>query len=127
MNEDNRTLGDLIPLDQVLVTAEESDTVAKVADIMWKGDGKTDYSQIPLKASDGSTKQVVTWRSIAIGLIYKADTDPVSDFADDVVPLSKATPVEEATKTIADFGYALVMDRDALVGIVTYTDLLAGK
>ena len=127
MSEDNRTLGDLISADQHLVTAEERDAVAKVADIMWKGDGKTDYSQIPLKASDGSTKQVVTWRSIAVGLIYKADTDPVSDFAEDVVPLSKATPVVEATKTIADFGYVLVMDGEELIGIVTYTDLMMGK
>ncbi len=122
MSEEKRTLGDLIPAGQHLVTAEESDTVAEVADLMWKGD----YSQIPLKASDGSTKYVVTWKSIAVGFIFKADAEAVNDFSEDAIPLSKGTPLREATKTIANCGYVLVMDGDDLTGIVTYTDLLAG-
>ena len=127
MSEDNRTLGDLIPAGQCLVTAAESNTLVEVADLMWKGDGKDDYSQIPLKAPDGSINQVVTWRSIAVGFIYKADKDAVSDFSEDAKPFSKDTPAVEATKTIANSGYVLVMDGEELAGIVTYTDLLADK
>ena len=122
MSEDNRTIGDLIPEGQHLVTAEESDTVAEVAGLMWEGD----YSQIPLKAPDGSTKYVVTWKSIAVGFIFKADAEAVNDFSEEASPLPKDMPVGEATKIIANRGYVLVADGEKLVGIVTYTDLLAG-
>ena len=123
MREDNRTLGDLIPADQDLVTAKESDTVAEVADLMWKGD----YSQIPLEAPDGSTKYVVTWKSIARGFIFKADAEAVNDFSEEASPLPKDMPVGEATKIIANLGYVLVAEGEELVGIVTYTDVMMGK
>ena len=69
MSEDNRTLGDLIPADQRLVTAEESDTVAKVAERMRDGDDEGDYSQTPLKNHAGLVRYIATWKSIALGLI----------------------------------------------------------
>ena len=123
MNEGNRTLGDI--MNPNLVTAMEDDTVATVADLMWRGDGKADYSQIPLKNSQGATKYVATWKSIAVGFIYKKDEEAV--FEEEAHIFQKDSPVEEATEAIANSGYVLVMDGEELVGIVTYTDLLMSK
>ena len=126
MSEDNRTLGDLIPADQRLVTAEESDTVARVAKRMRDGNDEGDYSQTPLKNHAGLVRRVATWKSIALGLIDQKESQAIVDYSEMAHQYDKDTPVDEIVETVASFGYVLVMDGEDLVGIVTYTDLLAG-
>ena len=127
MSEDNRTLGDLIPADQLLVTAEESDTVARVAKRMRDGNDEGDYSQTPLKNHAGVVRYVATWKTIALGLIDKNESQAVVDYSEMAHQSDKDTPVDEVVETVANFGYVLVMDGEELVGIVTYTDVMMGK
>ena len=127
MSEDNRTLGDLIPVGQLPATAQESETVAKVAERMRDGNGESDYSQMPLRNQANLVRYVATWKSIALGLIDKKESKAVVDFSEMAHQFDKDTPVDEIVETVASFGYVLVMDGEELVGIVTYTDVMMGK
>ena len=120
----NRTIGDLIPEGQRLVTARESDSVEEVARRMREGDGISDYSQVPLKNDVGTVTYAATWKAIAQGFIDGQVNTEIVEFADMAPKFDLSEPTNAVIDTIKSHGYVFVTQEEDVIGIVSYSDVL---
>ena len=121
-----KPIGEILPGNQTLVSANESDKMSKVTKLM-EGDGlsRDHLSQIPIKDDTGKIRYVVTGYGLARWALEGAPDKIASDYGEMPHPFTDETPLEDIIEIVADFGYVVVMDEDEYaIGILSYTDVI---
>ena len=120
-----KPIGEMIPDNQTMVSADESDSMAKVAKLMEGNESREHLSQIPLRDNTGKIRYVVTGYGLARwGLSGRTDAR-ASEFSETAHQFPDDTPFENITDTVAKFGYALVTkEDDRVVGLLSYTEVI---
>lgn len=106
---------------RVPVSVSRDSNLEKAYLVMWKND----YSQLPIMNNDREVIGLITWQSIAKGLIAKKTSNNVKDFiTDDFVILDESTPLFDAIKEVIRIGVVFVRDKEKKIkGPITPSDL----
>jgi len=96
-------------------------TLEKAYHLMWKND----FSQLPVMNNDREILGIISWQSIAKGLIAKKDSNSVKDFmTHDYKILAEDTPLFEAIKEVIRTEMIFVRSKENKIqGPVTPFDL----
>ena len=120
-----RPIREMIPDNQAMVTADESDCMAKVAKRMEGNESREHLSQIPLRDNTGKIRYVVTGYGLARWALSGHPSDKASEFSETAHQFPADTPLEDITDTVTNFGYVLVTEEDdRVVGILSYTEVI---
>lgn len=108
---------------QTPVSISRDADLEKAYHLMWKND----FSQLPVMNNDREILGIVSWQSIAKGLIAKKNSNCVKDFmTNDYKILSEDTPLFEAIKEVIKTEMIFVKSRENKIqGPVTPFDLNA--
>lgn len=89
--------------------------------LLWQND----FSQLPVMNDDRTVLGIITWQTIAKGLILNRESDCVKDFmSDKFTVLDENTPLFEAIKEVIKMGVVFVKDKEKKIkGPVTPSDL----
>lgn len=89
--------------------------------LLWKHE----FTQLPVMNNDREILGIISWKSLAKGLIAQKDSDCVKDFmTNDFEVLDENTPLFEAIKTVIRTGIIFVKDKERKIkGPVTPSDL----
>lgn len=106
---------------RVPVSVSRDSNLEKAYLAMWKND----YSQLPIMNNDREVIGLITWQSIAKGLITNKSSNNVKDFiTDDFVILDESTPLFDAIKEVIRIGVVFVRDKEKKIkGPITPSDL----
>jgi len=96
-------------------------TLEKAYLLMWKNE----FSQLPIMNNDREVIGLITWQSIAKGLITQKGSTSVKDFmTDEFTILNESTPLFEAIKEVIRVGVVFVRDKEKKIkGPITPSDL----
>lgn len=96
-------------------------TLEKAYLLMWKND----FSQLPIMNNDREVLGLITWQSIAKGLITNKTSSSVKDFiTEDFITLDESTPMFDAIKEVIRVGVVFVRDKEKKIkGPITPSDL----
>jgi len=103
------------------VSVKRDAKLEKAYHLMWQND----FSQLPIMNNEREIIGIITWQSIAKGLIANKESDTVKDFISrSYKVLSENTPLFDAIKEVINFGIVFVKDKNNLIkGPVTPFDL----
>ena len=103
------------------VSVKRDAKLEKAYHLMWHND----YSQLPIMNNEREIVGIITWQSIAKGLIANKESNTVKDFVSkNYKVLNENTPLFEAIKEVINFGVVFVKDKNNLIkGPVTPFDL----
>jgi len=89
--------------------------------LMWKNE----FSQLPIMNNDREVLGIITWQSIAKGLITNKNSKSVRDFiTDEFIVLDENTPIFDAIKEVIRVGVVFVKDKEKKIkGPITPSDL----
>ncbi|WP_343626570.1 CBS domain-containing protein [Flavobacterium lindanitolerans] len=106
---------------QKLISVSRDADLEKAYHIMWKND----FSQLPVMNNDREILGIISWQSIAKGLISKKSSNCVKDFmTHDFKILSEDTPLFEAIKEVIKSEMIFVRSKEKIIlGPVTPFDL----
>lgn len=106
---------------QVPVSISRDANLEKAYHLMWKND----FSQLPVMNDDRKILGIISWQSIAKGLIAKKNSNCVKDFmTNDYKVLSEDTPLFDAIKEVIKTEMIFVVSKDnKILGPVTPFDL----
>ena len=120
-----RPIGDIVPENQAMTTANESDSMAEIAKRMEYDESLEYLSQIPLRDDTGKIRYVVTGNGLARWGGRGRPNDQASEFSELAHRFVANEPLEKITDTLANFGYVLVTNEDDdVVGILSYTEVI---
>ena len=120
-----KPIREMIPDNQAIVAADESECMAKVAKLMEGNEGWEHLSQIPLRDNTGKIRYVVTGNGLARWAPSGPPNAKASEFSETAHQFPDNTPLEDIIKIVANYGYVLVTDEDdRVVGILSYTDVM---
>ena len=121
-----KPIGEMIPEGQSMVSANESDSMAKVAKLMESSESGELLSQIPLRGNTDDIRYVVTGKGLARWALSGHPDEKAYGFSDMAHKFPAATPLENVTDIVANFGYVLVTNEDdkVVVGILSYTEVI---
>ena len=120
-----KPIGEIIPKNQTMVTASESDSMAVIANRMEYDESLEYLSQIPLRDNTGKIRYVVTGKGLASWGHRGRLDDQASKFSEMAHRFSANEPLEEITDTVANYGYVLVTNEDDdVIGILSYTEVI---
>ena len=121
-----KPIGEMIPESQIMVLANESDSMDKVAKLMESSESGELLSQIPLRGNTDEITYVVTGKGLARWALSGHPDDKAFKFSETAHQCPSATPLENVTDTVATFGYVLVRtnEDDGVVGILSYTEVI---
>lgn len=121
-----KPIRDMLPGNQTMVSAKESDTMAEVAKLMEGNESREHLSQIPLRDDTGKIRHVVTGNGLASWGMRGRPDEKASEFSEAAHKFPDDTLLEKITDTVANFGYVLVVtdEDDTVVGILSYTDVI---
>jgi CBS domain-containing protein len=96
-------------------------TLEKAYHIMWKNE----FSQLPIMNNEREVLGIISWQTIAKGLISKKNSNTVKDFmTDDFIVLDGNTPLFESIKQVIKKGIVFVSNEENKIkGPVTTSDL----
>ena len=125
MANTKKPIGEMIPENPTMVSADESDSMAKVAKLMEGNESRGHLSQIPLKSNTGEIRYVVTGDGLARWGQRGRPDETASEFSEIAHQFPDDTPLENITDTVANFGYVLVTNEDGrVVGVLSYTEVI---
>jgi predicted transcriptional regulator len=103
------------------VSVKRDDRLEKAYHLMWQND----YSQLPIMNNEREIIGLITWQSIAKGLIANKESKTVKDFVSkNYKILEENTPLFDAIKEVINCGVVFVKDKNNLIkGPVTPFDL----
>lgn len=106
---------------KIPISITKEDSLEKAYHILWKHE----FSQLPVMNNDREVLGIVSWQSIAKGLIAKKQSNQVKDFmTNDYKILNEQTPLFEAIKEVIKTGVVFVLDKQKKIkGPVTPSDL----
>lgn len=82
------------------------------------------YSQLPVMTSSRDVKGIVSWESVATGLLRGRTSASAQDLMQTAVVVDATTPIFDVVRMVVDHDYVLVRALDrTIVGIVTGSDL----
>jgi CBS domain-containing protein len=89
--------------------------------LLWQND----FTQLPVMNDDRTVLGIITWQTIAKGLISKKNSEIVKDFmSDKFTVLDENTPLFDAIKEVIKTGVVFVKDKERKIkGPVTPSDL----
>lgn len=120
-----RPIGEIVPENQTMTTANESDSMAEIANRMEYDESLEYLSQIPLRDTAGKIRSVITGKGLARWGGRGRPNDQASDFSETGHRFLVNEPLEKITDTVANFGYVLVTNEDDdVVGILSYTEVI---
>ena len=120
-----KPIGEMLTDNQSMVSADESDSMAKVAELMERNESREHLSQIPLRDNTGKIRYVVTGNGLARWGMRGYRDDKASDFSETAHQFPYDAPLKDVTDTVANFGYVLVTNEDDdMVGILSYTEVI---
>ena len=120
-----KPIGEILPKNRTMVTANESDSMAEIAKRMEHEESREHLSQIPLRDNTGKIRYVVTGNGLARWGQRGHPNDQASEFSELAHRFSANEPLEKVTDTVANFGYVLVVDEDDdVVGLLSYTEVI---
>jgi len=122
-----KPIGELWSSWQGLVTADESDSMVEIATLMENKFPSLHMSQIPLKDSTGNIRLIVTGNGLARWGKSGLPDAIAHEYSEEALRFGKETSLGDIMESVEEFGYILVADEeDCVIGIVTYSDVLAG-
>lgn len=103
------------------ISISRDTTLEKASHIMWKNE----FSQLPIMNGDREVLGIISWQTIAKGLIAKKASNTVKDFmTNDFIVLDENTPLFEAIKQVIKKGIVFVSNQqNKIKGPVTTSDL----
>lgn len=103
------------------ISISRDSSLLKAYHILWKNE----FTQVPIMNGDREVLGIVSWQSLAKGLIAKKDSDCVKDYmTDDFEILEHTTPLFNAIKQVINTGIIFVRDKEKKIkGPVTPSDL----
>lgn len=106
---------------QMPLSITKESNLEKAYHLMWKND----YSQLPVMNNDREILGIISWQSIAKGLIAKKDSNLVKDFmTNDYKVLPEETPLFDAIKEVVKTEMIFVLTKEKkILGPVTPFDL----
>lgn len=106
---------------QIPLSITRDASLEKAYHLMWKND----FSQLPVMNNDREILGIISWQSIAKGLIAKKNSNSVKDFmTNDYKILSENTPLFEAIKEVIKTEMIFVRNKENKIqGPVTPFDL----
>lgn len=106
---------------KVPISVTRDADLEKAYHLMWAND----YSQLPVMNGERDILGMISWKSIAKGLITKKESRCVRDFmTNDYKTLDENTPLFEAIKEVIHTGIVFVVSKDKkILGPVTPFDL----
>ena len=120
-----KPIGEILSDNQPMVSAEESDKMSKVAELMESSESREHLSQIPLKDDTGKIRYVVTGYGLAQWARTGHHEDKTYKFSESSHQFPYDTPLVDIIDIVANFGYVLVTDEDDwVVGILSYTEVI---
>ena len=120
-----KPIREMIPDNPDIVSANESDCMAKVAKRMEANESRGHLSQIPLRDNTGKIRYVVTGNGLARWALSGHPNAMASEFSETAHQFPDDTPLENITDTVANYGYVLVTEEDdRVVGILSYTEVI---
>ena len=124
-----KPIGDMLPTNGRMVSANEFDTMAEVAKLMEGNESLEHLSQIPLRDNTGKIRHIVTGNGLARWGIRGRLDEKASEFSEAAHKFPDDTLLEKITDVVAIFGYVLVVtneddDDDRVVGILSYTEVI---
>lgn len=129
-NNNNDSLGDFDVISRLSVLEAASKTpvfvtrdapLEKAYSLMWENE----FSQLPIMNNEREVLGIISWQTIAKGLIAKKETNCVKDFmTNDFTVLDENTPLFDAIKCVIKSGVVFVLDKNKKIkGPVTTSDL----
>lgn len=96
-------------------------TLEKAYHVMWKND----FSQLPIMNDERNILGLISWQSIAKGLIARKGSDKVKDYStNDYKILDENTPLFDAIREVINYGVVFVKNGEGKIkGPVTTSDL----
>lgn len=103
------------------ISVKRDDTLEKVYHLLWKNE----ISQLPVMNDDRTLLGIISWETIAKGLISKKESKSVKDFMrKDFTVLDENIPLFDAIKHVIKSGFVFVQDKEKKIkGPVTRLDL----
>ena len=103
------------------VSISRDATLEKAYHLMWKNE----FSQLPIMNGDREVLGIISWQTIAKGLIAKKSSNTVKDFmTDDFIVLDENTPLFDSIKQVIKKGVVFVSNKENKIkGPVTTSDL----
>lgn len=106
---------------KIPVSVKRDAKLEKAYHLMWHND----FSQLPIMNNEREIIGLITWQSIAKGLVANKESTNVKDFVSkNYKVLDENTPLFEAIKEVINYGVVFVKDKNNLIkGPVTPFDL----
>lgn len=106
---------------QTPLSITKESTLEKAYHLMWKND----YSQLPVMNNEREILGIISWQSIAKGLIAKKNSNMVKDFmTNDYKVIPEETPLFDAIKEVVKIEMIFVLSKEKkILGPVTPFDL----
>ena len=106
---------------RIPISVKRDSTLEKAYHLMWKNE----YSQLPVMNDDRNVLGLITWQSIAKGLITNKTSKSVKDFmTNEFTILDETTPIFDAIKEVIKVGVVFVRSSDNKIkGPITPSDL----
>ena len=103
------------------ISISRDSSLSKAYHVLWKHE----FTQVPIMNGDREVLGIVSWQSLAKGLIAKKDSDCVKDYmTNDFEILEHTTPLFDAIKQVIKTGVIFVRDKEKKIkGPVTPSDL----
>ena len=120
-----KPIREMIPDNQAMSSADESNCMAIVARRMEGNESREHLSQIPLRDNTGKIRYVVTGNGLARWALSGHPNAKASEFSETAHEFPGHTPLEDITEIVANYGYVLVTEEDdGVVGILSYTEVI---
>ena len=120
-----KPIREMIPDNQAMSSADESNCMAIVARRMEGNESREHLSQILLRDNTGKIRYVVTGNGLARRALVGYPNAEASEFSETAHQFPDDTPLEDITKIVANYGYVLVTEEDdGVVGILSYTEVI---
>lgn len=103
------------------ISIKKEESIEKAYHLMWEND----FSQIPVMNDERNVLGIITWQTIAKGLIKKESSKIAKDFMSNSFSIIEHnTPIFDAIKEVVKKGVVFIRDKDKIIkGPITTSDL----